>query len=920
MKKLVSILSLLAMISVASAALVPAVGNGTAPNQWTKNVEGVLKEATKTGYPIFVLIINDSNAGEGCSHCASFLSSTINTSQFEALKRSNTFYMVLLNYWQGANGYHNNIGPYHSRWRTQGTGIYANADVLPDIAVVDPRTGRKHKGWGVPWGDGGNRTAQIKAELDKFVPHTSKFGLESVSASTTVAQGDSWQGRVVRSGGSGLNGSARLSLGGAHAGFYTVTPSSLSWGTADGAQAFSVSGPSNVVDAVLYDEITVSLNGECPGGDVAYGVREMKLTFKDARIAKTLAEFSAAHEGLERLSASNAVWFVSTNAAPLALETVIDGEDVLTLNATKPGKLTLALPAAMPETTSASVIWIPASGASETRALVGTDSLTVGVSVGDKVEMKFTSSVPKATVGFATLEFAPLNLSLQTPADGASFGWPDVCANPALVDFAWESNADAPDYKLYLTQGGSESVFSGTPVEMGESTATNGVAAGLVVTNTVMGTCSWGVKVEDSSSDIGVASTTQVGSFAITAKPEYDSTSASVTAYLKCGTDYDFSARAPAGTGPISYSVTGLPAGMSFDARTGRLTGTPKKAGTYTVTITASNNYGSVTKTVVITAAKLPKTLNGSYNGVFFAGATMPYSMTWKISTSGKWTGKILQPTAKTKSVKGTVVLDEDGHMRLESPDLTIRQIPGTALWTASWGGATLYGKMTAKLDSSLTGIWTSAAQAEGGVMGGYASSKISSNGKISFSGKICAKQKFSGNGQSLLLTGAEIAAYAPDWAREGRTGVFVHGAKKTSGRIFNGGFVYWQGGVSDGRFTFNGQAYYAIGSVWNKKQSLLPFDWSTFVAHGGFGEVRFDVGATEKKLWVAPASPCQASSNVSSAKISAKTSKGTVSGSFKVGGETCKFEGALYLDDMGTLKAFGGVSSKTQLGLFEID
>lgn len=911
MKRIILLLSFLAFSAVASAALLPAVGNGTAPNQWTKNVEGVLSAAKKTGYPIFVLIINDSNAGEGCSHCKTFLNYTINTSQFEALRRSNTFYMVLLNYWQGANGYHSNIAPYHSRWRTQGTGIYANADVLPDIAVVNPWTGKKHKGWGVPWGDSGNRTSQIKVELDKFVPHKSEFGLESVSASTTVVQGNSWQGRVVRSGGSGLDGKATLSLSGAHAGYYMAEPSALSWGTADGNREFSVFCTNAVADEILYDEITVSVNGECPGGDVAYGVREMKLTFKDARIAKTLSEFAAEHDGLSGLSASKAVWFVSTNAAPLALETVIDDEEVLTLNVTKPGKLSLSLPAATPATTSAAVIWNSASGENVSTNLTSA-GLTVGVSAGDKVEMKFTSSVAKAAVGFATFEFAPLTLSLQTPADGAAFGWPDVCANPALVDFAWESNAGVPDYKLYLTQGGSDSVFSGTPVEMGASTATNGVAAGLVVTNTVMGTCSWGVKVEDSSSDIGVASTTQVGSFAITAKPEYDSTSASVTAYLKCGTDFDFSARAPAGTGSISYSVTGLPAGMSFDARTGRLTGTPKKAGTYTVTITASNNYGSVTKTVVITAAKLPKTLKGSYNGVFFAGATMPYSMTWKISTSGKWSGKILQSTAKTKSVKGTVVLDEDGHVRLESPDLTIHQVPGTALWTASWGGATLYGKMTAKLDSSLTGIWTSAAQAEGGVMGGYASSKISSNGKISFSGKICAKQKFSGKGQSLLLTGAEIAAYAPDWAREGRTGVFVHGAKKTSGRIFNGGFVYWQGGVSDGRFTFNGQAYDAIGSVWNKKQSLLPLAGSKFAAQGDFGNVSFGIGATEKKLTVEP--------NALSAKISAKTSKGTVSGSFKVGGETCKFEGALYLDDMGTLKAFGGVSSKTQLGLFEID
>lgn len=907
MKKILAMIMAVAASAAAYCAVVPSVGTGTAPNQWTSNIEGVMKAAKTTGYPIFVLIINDSNAGEGCAHCATFLNRTINTAEFEALKESNKFYMVLMNYWSGANGYRTGIDTYHYRWYTNGSGIYATADMFPDICVVDP-DGSKAQGWGVPWGDNGNRTSQIKAVLDRYNRRVSNFSLES-SSSTVVTGGESWSGRVVRSGGSGLAGSATLALSGTNSGNYKVEPAYLDWGTADGNRDFAVSALTVPTETILFDEVFVTLNGVSAGADVAYGTQQVKLTFKDSRVKKTLPEFCAENYGLDGLAGEGSTWYVGKEDSAPVLQTLLGAnvEGKLALNATVPGKLTICLdqPVDGSVTNSGSVSVLGNS------AVLSNQTLTVGVSVGDRVEIAVRSSATNTlAVGFSQLKFEPLSLWLVTPSAGAVFGWPDLCADTSLVDFHWSSSAEAPDYTLYLTQSGFDNVFSGSSVAMGAETTTNGVAAGLVRTDIVMGDCQWGVKVADSSADIGVATTTQVASFAITAKPEFDVASQNVTGYLKCGTGFDFSARAPAGTGSLTYSAKKLPAGLSLDKQTGVVTGIPKRAGKYSFTVTAANAYGSAEKSVTLTVAKFPTAIKGNYNGIFFSGKTMPYSMTWKVGTTGKWTGKILKSDGKSLSVKGTVAFDENGLVTLESADISIRQVPGTALWAGVWNGVTMYGKKTAKLAAPYVGVWTAAAQAEPSV-GAYATSKITSNGKVSISGKVLAKQKLSGKGQSLLLTGAEIAACVPEWDNGGKTGVFVHGAKKTTGRIFCGGFAYWQDGSCDGLFTFDGRLFVSVGSLWNKKQSLAALDGAVLEIQCDDGTDSYGVSATEKKLVLVPRE------GQVTAKISAKTTGGTVSGSYNK--TKFKFAGVLYVDPNVGLTAFGGVTSSGQTGVFTI-
>lgn len=912
MKKLIALVVFQLLAITVFAGFLPVVGTGTSPNQWTSNVEGVLREAQKTGYPIFVLIINDSNDGVGCSHCATFLSKTINTSEFEALKRSNTFYMVLMNYWSGANGSRGNIDTYHFRWRTASTAaIYKNSDVLPDIAVIDPYTGAKAQGWGVPWGDSGNRTAKIKEVLDRYVPHISEFGISAVSSSPVISGSGSWNGHVSRSGASGLAGTATVSLSGTHAQYYTVSQSEFSWGTGDGVFDFTVTGPSSVVDPVLYDELQVTVNGACDGAEIRYSTQTINLVFRDGRIKKTLPEFRAEHDGLGGLTASKGVWFVSTEDTPFALETVMKDEAVLAFTATKPGKLALAIPASLPETTACSV----------TSSSEGADDInlteqvkTIGVSAGDTVEIRFTNKGDAVSVGLSELSFKPLEVQLATPVNGAAIGWPNVRDDPSLVDFSWSSNVENPDYDLYLSQNGMDHVFDGKSVNIGEQTSRNGVDAGLVDTSVVMGDCYWGVRVRDSSADYGCAYAFATAAFSITAKPEYASASQSVVGYLKSGTAFNFAAYVPEGTGEVTYSAKGMPAGLRIDSRTGQVSGTPKKSGTYKFTVTASNAYGTASKSVELAVLKFPSSLKGNFNGVFFAGKTIPHSMSWKVAASGKWNGKLLASLGSSVSIKGTVVIDQDGTVILDSPQLAIRQKPGTDLWTGSWGGATLYGKKTGKIDSSFVGIWNTGAKSSAiPALGAYAVSKVTASGKVSISGKANAKQKFSAKGQALMLTGWEIATYIPEWANNGESAVFVHGCKKTSGKLFCGGFAFWQGHSCEGVFELAGQPYdNCSGSFWNKNEKISSLSGASFVAEGDFGAVAFRVTATDRKLSAEP--------NACSAKITAKSAKGLVSGSFKAGDATYKYEGTLMMTPEGKAMAFGGASSGEHTGAFVIE
>src|SRR5205823_8189155 len=137
-----------------------------------------------------------------------------------------------------------------------------------------------------------------------------------------------------------------------------------------------------------------------------------------------------------------------------------------------------------------------------------------------------------------------------------------------------------------------------------------------------------------------------------------------------------FSYQITATNNPTSFNATGLPAGLSVNTSTGLISGTPTTAGTYSVTISATNAGGTGSATLLITTnpaapviqppitatgtvgTNFSYTINATNNPTSYNAAGLPAALTVNTST-GKITGKpttasIYQLTISATNVGGT--------------------------------------------------------------------------------------------------------------------------------------------------------------------------------------------------------------------------------------------------------------------------
>ena len=116
-----------------------------------------------------------------------------------------------------------------------------------------------------------------------------------------------------------------------------------------------------------------------------------------------------------------------------------------------------------------------------------------------------------------------------------------------------------------------------------------------------------------------------------------------------------------------TVKVAGLPAGLKYDAKTGKITGVPTKAGTFTVTFTASKKgEKNQVATITLATAALPAWAVGTFSGYVRAYAAAPEDgdgdfglATMTVAANGKVSGKMsLRGTNWTFSAASFVASD----------------------------------------------------------------------------------------------------------------------------------------------------------------------------------------------------------------------------------------------------------------------
>ena len=171
------------------------------------------------------------------------------------------------------------------------------------------------------------------------------------------------------------------------------------------------------------------------------------------------------------------------------------------------------------------------------------------------------------------------------------------------------------------------------------------------------------------------------------------------------------------GTAPITWSVSGQPSGMKMSS-SGLLNGTPTKAGTFNMTVKASNSGGNATLRVPITiiqkpAIKSAKMSNGTTDANYTAKFTATGVTPIKWAASGLPSGMTLTQTSTGTSATITGIPTTPGTFTIK---LTLTNTAGTVTYSVKF---TIKG-VAPKLSVSL---------ASGKVGQSYTGSRISATG-----------------------------------------------------------------------------------------------------------------------------------------------------------------------------------------------
>ncbi len=226
------------------------------------------------------------------------------------------------------------------------------------------------------------------------------------------------------------------------------------------------------------------------------------------------------------------------------------------------------------------------------------------------------------------------------------------------------------------------------------------------------------------------------------------------------------------------YLASGLSApglGLSINATTGLITGTPTQPGVYPVTLSAQNSYGlSVPVNIQMTVGTLNKLTTGSYLGIVGADATINNNLGGSLKltltssgnfTSSNFTGQLVMGTA-TYQLKGT--FNSGGNATVQIPKTSLTANLNLTLDSSNGGiiGGTIGDGTNSVAVSAEQLIWNAKARPATAYVGafnmlfkpdaasagspqgyGFATAKIDAGGVVRISGRMSDNTAFSSSG-----------------------------------------------------------------------------------------------------------------------------------------------------------------------------